>query len=66
MARINVTAPVWASVRLSPACVIRKCGNDPVDDLQDGREQLGMCSEQQTKRDRKRRHPLPHRHRGMT
>ena len=29
-----------------------KRGNDPVDDLQDGREQPGMCSEQQAKRDR--------------
>ena len=42
----------------------QKCGNDPVDDLQDGREQLRMCSEQQAKRDRKREHPLPHRHPG--
>jgi hypothetical protein len=41
-----------------------KCGNDAVDDLQDGREQLGMRSEQQAKRDRKREHPLPHRHPG--
>jgi len=40
----------------------QKCGNDPVDDLQDGREQLRMCSEQQAKRDRK--HPLAHRHPG--
>ncbi len=52
-ARINVTALVWASVRWSPACWIRNRGNDPVDDLQDGREQPGMCSEQQAKRDRK-------------
>ena len=35
-----------------------------MDDLQDGREQLEMCSEQQAKRDRKREHPLPHRHLG--
>ena len=41
-----------------------KCGNDPVDDLQDGREQLRMCSEQQTKRDREREYPLAHRHPG--
>jgi hypothetical protein len=27
----------------------QKCGNDPVDDLQDGREQLRMRSEQQAK-----------------
>ena len=40
----------------------QKCGNDPVDDSQDGREQLGMCSEEPTKRDRKREHPLAHRH----
>ena len=44
----------------------QKCGNDPVDDLQDGREQLRMCSEQQAKRDRKRDHPLAHRHPGRT
>ncbi len=42
----------------------QKCGNDPVDDLQDGREQLRMCSEEPTKRDRKREHPLAHRHPG--
>ena len=41
-----------------------KCANDPVDELQDGCEQLRMCSEQQAKRDRKREHPLPHRHPG--
>ena len=41
-----------------------KCGNDAADDLQDGREQLGMRSEQQAKRDRKREHPLLHRHPG--
>jgi hypothetical protein len=40
----------------------QKCGNDPVDDLQDGREQFRMCSEQQAKRDRTREHPLAHRH----
>ena len=39
-------------------------GNDPVDDSQDGREQLRMCSEPQAKRDRKREHPLAHRHPG--
>jgi hypothetical protein len=42
----------------------QKCGNDPVDDLQDGREQFRMCSEQQAKWDRKREHPLTHRHPG--
>jgi hypothetical protein len=42
----------------------QKRGNDPVDDSQDGREQLGMCSEQQANRDRKREHPLAHRHPG--
>lgn len=40
-----------------------KCGNDPVDDLQDGGEQLGMCCEEATKRDRKRQHPFAHRQR---
>ena len=39
----------------------QKVSNDAVDDLQDGREQLGMRSEQQAKRDRKREHPLAHR-----
>ncbi len=39
-----------------------KSANDPVDDLQDGREQPGMCGEEATKRDRKGQHPLPHRH----
>ena len=42
----------------------QKCRYDAVDDLQDGREQLGMRSEQQAKGDRKREHPLPHRHPG--
>jgi hypothetical protein len=42
----------------------QKCGNDPVDDSQDRREQAGMCSEQPAKRDRKREHPLAHRHPG--
>ena len=47
------------------SCLLdQKCGNDPVDDLQDGREQFRMCSEQQAKRDRKREHPLAHRHPG--
>jgi hypothetical protein len=41
----------------------QKSGNDPVDDLQDRGEELGMCSEQKAKRDRKREHPLSHRHR---
>ncbi len=41
-----------------------KAANDPVDDSQDGREQLGMCGEEATKRDRKREHPLAHRHPG--
>ena len=40
----------------------QKCRNDPVDDLQDGREQVRMCSEETTKRDRKREHSLAHRH----
>ena len=40
-------------MRLSPACLIRKLQIDPVGDLQDGREQLRMCSEQQAKRNRK-------------
>jgi len=35
----------------------QKCRYDPVDDLQDRREQFGMCSEQKAKRDRKREHP---------
>jgi hypothetical protein len=42
----------------------QKCRYDAVDDLQDRREQLGMCSEQNAQRDRKREHPLPHRHPG--
>jgi hypothetical protein len=37
----------------------QKYRNDPVEDLQDRREELGMCSEQQAQRDRKREHPLP-------
>jgi hypothetical protein len=37
----------------------QKARNDPVGDLQDGREQLRMCSEQQAKRDRKREHRVP-------
>jgi hypothetical protein len=31
----------------------QKCRNDPVDDLQDRGEELGMCSEQQAQRDRR-------------
>jgi hypothetical protein len=50
---LRVTAPVAAWVRFSPACLIQKSGNDPVDDLQDRGEELGMCSEQKAKRDRK-------------
>ena len=61
---MSVTAPVWASVRWSPGLLDQKCGNDPVDDLQDGREQLRMCSEEPTKRDRKREHPLANRYPG--
>ena len=36
----------------------QKSGNGAVDDLQYRREQMGMCSEQKAKRDRKREHPL--------
>ena len=36
----------------------QKCRYGPVDDLQDRREERGMCSEQQAQRDRKREHPL--------
>jgi len=36
---------------LEPRLLDQKCGNDPVDDSQDGREQLWMCSEEPTKRD---------------
>jgi hypothetical protein len=47
------------------SCLFNQKGRyDPVDDLQDRREGLGMCSEQQAQRDRKREHPLPHRHPG--
>ena len=34
--------------------------------LQNGRHQLGLCSQQQAQRDGQRQHPLPHRHVGMT
>ena len=33
-----------------------------VHDLQHGRHQLGLCGQQQAKRDRKRQNPLAHRH----
>jgi len=42
----------------------QKSANNPVDDLQDGREQLGMCGEEATKQDSKRQQPLAHRHPG--
>jgi hypothetical protein len=42
----------------------QKRGNDPVDDLQHGGQQMGMCGKQQAQRDRKRQHPLAHRHPG--
>ena len=42
----------------------QKCRYGPVDDLQDRREERGMCSEQQAQRDRKREHPLAHWHPG--
>jgi len=61
---MSVTAPVLPFGALESGLWDEKCGNDPVDDLQDGREQLGMCSEQQANRDRKREHPLAHRHPG--
>ena len=60
---MSVTAPVSAWRRFSPACLIRKRGNDPVDHLQQRREQLRLGGEQNAQRDRKRQHPLAHRHR---
>ena len=40
----------------------RKAGNDAVNDLQYRREQLRMGGEQDAQRNRKRQHPLAHRH----
>ena len=40
----------------------RKAGNDAVDHLQHRGEQLRVSSEQDAQRDRKRQHPLAHRH----
>jgi len=40
----------------------QKGGNDAVDDEQHGREQIGMGGQQDAQRDRKREHPLAHRH----
>ncbi len=38
---ISVTAPV-AACAFESRLFDQKCGNDPVHDLQDGREQVGM------------------------
>jgi hypothetical protein len=44
---------------LESRLLAQKSGNDPVDGLQDRREQLGMCSEQKAQRDRKREYLAP-------
>jgi len=49
---ISVTAPVWASARWSPRLLDQKCRNNPVDDLQDRREKIGMGGEQRAQWDR--------------
>ena len=41
---MSVTAPVWAFGAFEPPLLHQKCANDPVDDLQHGREQVGMCN----------------------
>ncbi len=40
----------------------QKCGNNPVDHLQHGREQLRIGGEEGAQRDRNQQHPLAHRH----
>ena len=50
---ISVTARVGFGA-LESGLLDQKCGNDPVDDSQDGREELWMCGKEPTKRDRKR------------
>ena len=61
---MRVTAPVAASLRLTSACLIRCVAIPPVDDLQCRREHFGVHCEEATQRDRKRQHPLAHRHFG--
>jgi len=41
---MSVTAPVLPFGALESGLWDEKCGNDPVDDLQDGREQLGCVA----------------------
>ena len=43
-----------------PRLLEQKVGDDPVDHLQHGREQLRMCREEDAQRERERQHPLTH------
>lgn len=58
---MRVTAAV-SRYAFSPACLTRKLADDPVDDLQHGREQFAMDGKEDAQRDREREHPLAHRH----
>ena len=58
---IGVTAAVLARLSLKPARLTRKAGNDPVDHLQQRREQVRLGGEQKAQWNRQREHPLAHR-----